>query len=53
VFVNSKSGGQTGNELMKELTRLLDKQQMFDLNTDKGAIKGYTSNAHGRECLYF
>jgi len=40
VFVNSRSGGQVGGQLMYEFGRLLDKRQVFDLNVDKGPERG-------------
>ena len=40
VFVNSRSGGQVGGQLVHEFGRLLDKRQVFDLNVDKGPERG-------------
>eukprot|EP01114_Cavostelium_apophysatum_P017681 TRINITY_DN5311_c0_g1_i1.p1 TRINITY_DN5311_c0_g1~~TRINITY_DN5311_c0_g1_i1.p1 ORF type:complete len:613 (+),score=123.37 TRINITY_DN5311_c0_g1_i1:378-2216(+) len=40
VFINTRSGGQYGNELLLGLSRLLDKHQVFDLNADHGPERG-------------
>ena len=40
VFVNTKSGGQTGELLLYRLRSLLGKDQVYDLISDKGPEKG-------------
>jgi hypothetical protein len=40
VFVNSKSGGQFGAQLIHDFERLLDKHQVFDITADGGPERG-------------